>query len=436
MSRNEVAEGMNSLDLPGRPADTRVVVAMSGGVDSSVVAGLLRREGYEVIGITLQLYDHGRALSRGASCCAGRDIHDARRVAEQLGIAHYVLDYESRFRDSVIDEFADSYLNGETPVPCIRCNQQVKFTDLLGMAKDLGAQALATGHYAVTRLENGRRRLARGRDLDRDQSYFLFATTQRQLDFLRMPLGCMTKAQTRALARDLGLDVADKPDSQDICFVPHGDYARVIERLRPEAGEPGDIVHLDGRRLGRHRGIVHFTIGQRRGLGIATGEPLHVLAIDAASRIVTVGPRDALFRRHIRLRDVNWLGLQPLDEMGADGLAVHARIRSTQEPVGARLLWRDGAVEVELSKGEYGISPGQACVLYAAADADATVLGGGWIDGVGDDADDCASDSAARHPGQTVSRIARRERAYEMINSDGSDAVRDREDRSCRKLYR
>ena len=380
-TQRPAAGQLNSLGFAAAPADTRVVVAMSGGVDSSVVAGLLAREGYDVVGVTLQLYDHGEATLKPGSCCAGRDIHDARRVAAHLGIPHYVLDYESRFRSSVIDDFADSYLRGETPVPCIRCNQQVKFEDLLGLAHDLGAQALATGHYAINEQVAGapHRRIARASDPDRDQSYFLFATTGPQLDFLRFPLGTLPKSETRKLARDLGLDVADKPDSQDICFVPDGRYGDIIERLRPEAGTPGDIVDLDGRTIGRHRGIVHYTIGQRRGLGLSGGAPLYVVAIDAARRRVVVGPRDALIVRHIRLKDVNWLGHEALDAGGGAPIGLYARIRSTSAPAAAQLVRRGAEIWISLAQGEYGVSPGQACVFYDGAGARAWMLGGGWI---------------------------------------------------------
>ncbi|MCX5481016.1 tRNA 2-thiouridine(34) synthase MnmA [Kaistia geumhonensis] len=370
----------NSLDLPGLPKDQRVVVAMSGGVDSSVVAGLLAREGYDVVGITLQLYDHGAATHRRGACCAGQDIHDARRVADQLGIPHYVLDYESRFREAVIDRFADSYIAGETPVPCIACNQTVKFVDLLATARGLGAAALATGHYVSTKpLASGHRGLFRPADLDRDQSYFLFATTQEQLDFVRFPLGGMTKPETRALARELGLEVADKHDSQDICFVPGGRYAEVIAKLRPHAAEPGEVVHIDGTVLGRHDGIIHYTIGQRRGLGVAAGEPLYVVALDAARRRVVVGPRSALAVRRLVLRDVNWLGDRPLAKLDENGIELFARVRSTRAPQPARLVMDGDKVEVELLGEESGVASGQACVLYEGEGAGARVLGGGWI---------------------------------------------------------
>ncbi len=366
---------LNSLSLAGPPERTRVVVAMSGGVDSSVVAALLRAEGYDVIGITLQLYDHGQAVSRGSTCCAGQDIHDARRVADALDMPHYVLDYERRFANEVMDAFADSYLAGETPVPCIACNQRIKFRDLLQTAKDLGAHALATGHYIASRPGPRGWELHRAADAERDQSYFLFATTREQLGFLRFPLGTRTKAETRALARRFGLDVAAKRDSQDICFVPSGRYSDAIERLRPGAAEPGAIVDPQGHVLGAHDGIVNFTIGQRRGLGVAAGEPLYVLSLDAARREVVVGPRDALLARRIVLREVNWLGDEPFDRLPRDGVPMAVRVRSTQAPQPARLFNEAGTGIVVLAQGEYGVSPGQACVFYDGT----RVLGGGWI---------------------------------------------------------
>jgi tRNA-uridine 2-sulfurtransferase len=371
---------VNSLDLPNAPSATRVVVAMSGGVDSSVVAALLKREGYDVVGITLQLYNHGAAQHRKGACCAGQDIHDARRVAEAIGIPHYVLDYEARFREAVISRFAESYIAGETPIPCVECNRSIKFRDLLDTARDLGADALATGHYVASRaLPDGRRALYRAADPDRDQSYFLYATTPAQLAMLRFPLGELPKEETRALARELGLTVADKADSQDICFVPQGRYTDVIERLQPGAVRPGEIVHLDGRVLGRHDGIIHYTVGQRRGLKLAVGEPLYVVRLDAKAARVVVGPREALATRLIRLHDVNWLGDGPLDAIGPGGREVAVRVRSTRTPRPALLHRRDASTTIELLAPEDGVSPGQACVIYDGDTARARVLGGGTI---------------------------------------------------------
>lgn len=367
------------LGLGKPPAACRVVVAMSGGVDSSVAAALLVEAGYEVVGITLQLYDHGAAVSKAGACCAGADIRDARRVAETLGIPHYVLDYESRFRDSVIDDFADSYLRGETPIPCVRCNQTVKFRDLLKVAKDLGADCLATGHY-IRRAETAAGpELYRGADDAKDQSYFLFATTPDQLDYLRFPLGQMTKEETRAHALRLGLKVADKPDSQDICFVPEGRYVSVIEKLRPGAGAPGEIVHMDGRVLGTHDGIVNYTIGQRRGLGVGggaveDGEPLYVVKVEPEGRRVIVGPREALLVRDIYVKELNWLA----ESLPKDGMKVAVKLRSTRPPAPAHIrMLGEGRAVVCLEEPEAGVAPGQACVVYDGE----RLLGGGWIMG-------------------------------------------------------
>ena len=350
------------------------MVAMSGGVDSSVTAGLLHAEGYDVVGVTLQLYDHGMAIERKGACCAGQDIYDARQVAERLGFPHYVLDYESKFRQSVIDDFADSYLRGETPIPCVRCNQTVKFRDLLTTARDLGAEALATGHYVQRVMGQQGPELHRAVDPSRDQSYFLFATTDEQLDFLRFPLGGMPKTETRALAEKMGLEVADKPDSQDICFVPNGSYASVVEKLRPGAIEPGEIVHVDGRVLGSHEGIIKYTIGQRRGIGVGgTAEPLYVVRLEPESHKVIVGPKQALARDVVRIGQVNWLGDQPLSK---EGLEVQVKLRSVSNVAPAHIFAAaDGGAEVVLTDPQFGISPGQAAVFYDGE----RVLGGGWI---------------------------------------------------------
>ncbi len=371
---------LNSLGIDKDPSQTRVVVAMSGGVDSSVVAALMHEQGYDVVGLTMQLYDHGEALMKKGACCAGQDIYDARRVADELGFPHYVLDYESRFQDAVINDFADSYLRGETPIPCIRCNQTVKFRDMLATAEELEGDVLVTGHY-VQRLEGpAGSELHRAVDPGKDQSYFLFATTQAQLDRLRFPLGGQSKEQTRRQAERFGLAVADKPDSQDICFVPDGDYASLVARLRPGALEPGDIVDLDGKVLGGHQGIVGYTIGQRRGLNIGgSAEPLYVVRLEPASNRVIVGPKSALARSLVYVKELNWLG--PALPADGEGLAVTVKLRSAQAPQAALIRslsaqTPDRAV-IELLEPAFGIAPGQAAVVYDGE----RVLGGGWIEG-------------------------------------------------------
>ena len=369
---------LNSLGFAKAPADTRVVVAMSGGVDSSVVAAMLAEEGYDVVGVTLQLYDHGAALAKKGACCAGIDIHDARRVAEDMGFPHYVLDYENIFQDAVIDEFADSYLAGATPVPCIRCNERVKFKDLLETAKDLEADCMATGHYIQRKMGAAGAELHCAADASRDQSYFLFSTTPEQLDFLRFPLGHLpSKDDTRALAAKYGLSVAMKPDSQDICFVPNGDYASVIRKLRPEAADPGEIVDVEGNVLAQHEGVIHYTIGQRRGLGIGgLSDPLYVVKLDAEAKQVIVGPKSMLATRSVPVKEINWLGDAPLTSSAVWPIAV--KVRSTRPPRDAILRpLTETTAEVELLTPEEGVSPGQACVFY---DPDSSrIFGGGWI---------------------------------------------------------
>ncbi|AGA64845.1 tRNA (5-methylaminomethyl-2-thiouridylate)-methyltransferase [Liberibacter crescens BT-1] len=376
---------MNSLDFDKKPEDTRVVVAMSGGVDSSVAAGLLKRKGYDVIGVTLQLYNDRKAFKKKGSCCAGQDINDARQVCHVIGIPHYVLDYEQRFHDEVITPFAESYLSGDTPIPCVSCNQTVKFVDLISVARQLGADALATGHYINSYSSIGaegkrRRILCRSVDLERDQSYFLFATTQEQVDYLRFPLGEMRKEDIRCLAREMNLEVAEKLDSQDICFVQTGRYSDIVAKLRPDAITEGDIVHLDGRVLGRHQGIMNYTIGQRRGLGVATGEPLFVVYLDARVAQVIVGPKEALKIKRVYLREVNWLGDGDFMNITSNGYRCFVKLRSTQEElISASITSNDAEVYVDFNDSQEGISPGQACVFYSSPNQGAQILGGGFI---------------------------------------------------------
>ena len=365
---------MNLVPISDSQDRPRVVVAMSGGVDSSVVAGLLAREDCDVVGVTLQLYDHGKAVNRKGACCAGQDIHDARRVADRLGIAHYVLDYEDRFRRAVIEDFAESYARGETPIPCVRCNQRIKFGDLLELTRELGGDLLATGHY-VRRMDSADGvEIHRAADERRDQSYFLFATTREQLARLSFPLGGMPKDKVRDIARELGLSVADKADSQDICFVPQGRYSDIVRKMRPDAAEPGEVVDSEGRVLGAHSGVINFTVGQRKGLGLSgNGEPLFVNRIDAASRRVVVGPRGSLRTKTFSLSDVNWLGAS-----GARSLSCSVKVRSTRPPVPAEVeLSGDGSATVCLRDGEDAVAPGQACVFYETGGT--RMLGGGWI---------------------------------------------------------
>ena len=379
LKKNIKAGSVNSLGFNKRPEETRVVVAMSGGVDSSVVAAKLKYEKYDVIGITLQLYDHGQAIKKKGACCAGIDIHDARRIAENLGFPHYVLNYESRFKESVIDEFAESYLAGNTPVPCIKCNEKIKFADLLETAKELKADCLATGHYVRCILGSNGAELHQAIDKNKDQSYFLFRTTREQLNFLRFPLGDVeSKEETRLLAEKFQLKVAHKPDSQDICFVPNGSYSDVIKKLRPDSDKPGNIINLSGEIIGTHKGVINYTVGQRRGLGIGGGEPLYVVKINATNRTVIVGPKEALITRNITIKEVNWLGSKKFISAATNGWNIEVKVRSTQPAIPALVIpLTETDANIVLSCDELGISPGQACVFYEVGTS--RVLGGGWI---------------------------------------------------------
>lgn len=376
---------ITAIDAPtidfGVPAGARLIVAMSGGVDSSVTAALAKLAGYDVVGVTLQLYDHGLAIQKKGACCAGQDIADARRVAAAMNFPHYVLDYEDRFSDAVMEDFADTYLSGATPIPCVRCNERVKFRDLMETARDLGGAAMATGHYIRRVVGPNGPELRRAHDASKDQSYFLFSTSRDQLEFLRFPLGELPKDEVRRLAGQLGLAVADKPDSQDICFVPEGKYASVVERLRPGSAEAGEIVHIDGTVMGRHPGVIHYTVGQRRGLGVAIGDPLYVVRLDADRREVVVGPREALLVSRIRLKDVTWIGDGEGEAAARAGARVAVKVRSTRPPAPAQLAWADNGWAVDLDNPDEGVAPGQACVFYSPEDGFDRVLGGGWIAG-------------------------------------------------------
>ena len=365
---------INSLGFKKPPKETKVVVAMSGGVDSSVVAGLMKKEGYDVTGITLKLYDDSKVSKESRQCCAGQDILDAKRVAEHLGIKHKILFYQKKFKEEVIDSFIDSYVAGETPIPCIQCNQTVKFRDLFKYAKELNADALVTGHYVSRHQNNGKASMYRAKDSNRDQSYFLFSTTQEQLDYLRFPLGEIEKEETRNIANKLNLNVADKPDSQDICFVPNGDYSSVIKKFRPESFKPGEILDLTGKKLGDHEGIINYTVGQRKGIKISSTDPLYVVDIDADNNKIIVGPKESLIIQNIELRDLNVLGTE---KEFSDYISI--KVRSTGKLLKAKVNIKNNSANVNIVDGEAGISPGQACVFYSKDDIGDKLLGGGWI---------------------------------------------------------
>ncbi len=365
---------INSLGIKKAPKDTKIVVAMSGGVDSSVVAGLMKEEGYNVTGITLKLYDDTKTPAKGRQCCAGRDIIDAKRVTETLNIEHKILYYQKKFKSEVIDSFIDSYVGGETPIPCVQCNQTVKFRDLFKFSKDLNADALVTGHYVVRHEQNGEGSMYRAEDKDRDQSYFLFSTTQKQLDYLRFPLGKINKEETRKIASKLNLNVADKPDSQDICFVPNGDYASVIEKYRPQSFKQGNIIDLNGKKIGEHNGIINFTIGQRKGIKISSREPLYVIDIKAKSNTIVVGYQDNLNINKLYLRDVNLLSNLKNFENN-----IFIKVRSTGKLINSKVKVENDLATVDILQDEKGISPGQACVFYSKDNLGERLLGGGWI---------------------------------------------------------
>jgi len=365
--------------VPDNKKRKRVVVAMSGGVDSSVAAAVCAKQGYDVIGVTLQLYKNDVVGKKKGSCCAGQDIYDAKKVADRIGIKHYVLDYEEQFKSEVIDDFTNSYANGLTPIPCVRCNEKIKFRDLYQTAKQLGASTLITGHYVSNKFMNGERALFRARDSSKDQSYFMFTLKKEQLDFIRFPLGDLTKEQTREIARELDLSIAEKPDSQDICFVQEGRYTNLINKLLPKSTTKGNIVNMSGEVVGEHDGIVNFTIGQRRGIGYASGIPNYVIDIDSQSLNVMIGPKECLGVNQIILDEVNWLGPNEIFSKAEYETPIFVKVRSTSDPVEAKLSKKNNQILVELKNPEYGVAPGQACVFYDSIKPISRILGGGWI---------------------------------------------------------